>query len=154
MSLSLKNQIQIFNLNRSISIILKHSYPDQIFICIPQIRKLYKIVNDGLIKMEKTMNENELFQIITNVFNQTEYWLSELDWLIEYMAPLTKSVRVHGEIVEVLVCNFKRINSWYKLHKQITLFKKKYEKYFIRIINKIFIQLPTEVINIIGSYLV
>ena len=81
--------------------------------------------------MEKTMNENE-----TNVFNQ----LSQLDWLIEYMAPLTKSVRVHGEIVEALVCNFKRINSWYKLQKQITL--------FIRIINKIFIQ----VINIIGSY--
>ncbi len=153
MSLSLQNQIQIVNLNKSISIILNHSYPDQIFICIPQIRKLYKIVNDGLIKMEKTMNENELFQIITNVFNQTEYWLSELDWLIEYMAPLTKSVRVHGEIVEVLVCNFKRINSWYKLQKQITIFKKKYDKYFIRIINKIFIQLPTEVSNIISSYL-
>jgi len=122
---------------------------DTLYFLIPTIRKICKIVNDSFLKMEKHMSAQLLFELITNLFNKSTYWLNDIIYLITIMEPQT--ILYQG--VERKLFKRNQIKSWHNTHNQLIIFREKYKKYFIQIITKIFVQLPYEIEYIIGSYL-
>ena len=136
----MKNQLSTL----SIAVLqLSNDVVPAIYDSVPNVRKLYKFLNDNFFKMKQTMDgEKELYQ---HFKLSQETFMDNLNYLICFVA--TIQMLVQGK--ERNVYTERQINSWNKTHQQVLTFEDKYKKYVIGLIKVI----PSDLTKIIASYL-
>ena len=136
----MKNQLSI------LSIAVSHHSTDVVpalYDSVPNVRKLYKFLNDHFFKMMQTIEgEKELYTYF-NLSQKT--FMDNLNYLICFVA--TIQMLVQGK--ERNVYTKRQIKSWNKTHRQLLTFEDNYKKYAIGLIKVI----PSDLTEIIASYL-
>ena len=136
----MKNQLSTLSIA-----VLQHSNDvvPAIYDSVPNVRKLYKFLNDNFFKMKQTVDgEKELYQ---HFKLSQETFMDNLNYLICFVA--TIQMLVQGK--ERNVYTERQINSWNKTHQQVLTFEDKYKKYVIGLIKVI----SSDLTKIIASYL-